>query len=99
MNFANGAQKLLFDQFIAADYETKWAQTQRSCFVMPWHGRPRAEHSGTRLEKILVQLCANANIQVCYFTNAAQIYHALKRQLHRNFRKPLIIMTPKKAFA
>lgn len=92
-DFANGAQ-VIIDQFIAAG-ETKWAQTQGLVLLLP-HGMEGqgAEHSSARLERFL-QLCGNANMQVCYFTNAAQIYHALRRQLHRNFRKPLVIMTPK----
>lgn len=92
-DFVNGAQ-VLIDQFLVAG-ETKWCQQQGLTLLLP-HGMEGqgAEHSSARLERFL-QLCAQGNMQVCYFTQATQIFHALRRQLKRNFRKPLVIMTPK----
>ncbi|MES2615467.1 MAG: 2-oxoglutarate dehydrogenase E1 component [Bdellovibrionota bacterium] len=92
-DFANGAQ-VIIDQFIISG-ETKWAQQQALVLLLP-HGLEGmgAEHSSARLERYL-QLCAQGNMQVCYFTTGAQLYHALRRQLRRNFRKPLVVMTPK----
>lgn len=92
-DFVNGAQVIL-DQFLASG-ESKWCQTQALVLLLP-HGMEGqgAEHSSARLERFL-QLCAAGNMQVCYFTNGAQLYHALRRQMVRNFRKPLVLMTPK----
>lgn len=92
-DFANGAQ-VIIDQFIASG-ETKWAQQQGLVLLLP-HGLEGqgAEHSSARFERFLT-LCAQGNMQVCYFTTGAQLYHAMRRQLLRNFRKPLVIMSPK----
>ncbi len=92
-DFANGAQTII-DQFIVCS-ESKW---QRSCglvLLLP-HGYEGQgpEHSSARLERYL-QSCADDNIQVCNLSTPAQYFHALRRQLKRDFRKPLIIMTPK----
>ncbi len=92
-DFANGAQ-VLFDQFIASA-EAKWRRFTGLTLFLP-HGYEGAgpEHSSARLERFLT-LCANNNMQVVYPTTPAQHFHLLRRQLHRNFRKPLIVMTPK----
>lgn len=92
-DFANGAQPII-DLFIAAG-ETKWGRTQGLVLLLP-HGMEGGgpEHSSARLERFL-QLAAQGNMQVCYFTNGAQLFHALRRQMLRDFRKPLVVMTPK----
>ncbi len=92
-DFANGAQ-VIFDQFIAAG-EAKWLRMSGLVMLLP-HGYEGQgpEHSSARLERYL-QLCAEDNLQVLNCSTPANYFHALRRQLHRNFRKPLIVMTPK----
>ena len=89
----NGAQVIL-DQFITSA-ESKWNRSCGLVLLLP-HGLEGngPEHSSARLERFL-QCCAEDNIQVGHFTTPAQYFHALRRQLKRNFRKPLILMTPK----
>ncbi len=93
-DFCNTAQ-VIIDQYMAAS-EVKWDRWAGLCLLLP-HGYEGQgpEHSSARLERFL-QLCADDNMEVVYPSTGAQVFHMLRRHVKRNFRKPLIVMTPKK---
>jgi 2-oxoglutarate dehydrogenase E1 component len=92
-DFVNGAQ-VIIDQYLASA-EAKWDRWSGLTLLLP-HGYEGAgpEHSSARLERFL-QLCGGGNIEVVYPTDASQIFHLLRRNLKRSFRKPLVVMSPK----
>lgn len=92
-DFSNGAQ-IIFDQYLSAA-EDKWKQQNGIVILLP-HGYEGqgSEHSSARIERYL-QLCANDNMTVANCTTPANFFHLLRRQMKRNFRKPLVVFTPK----
>jgi 2-oxoglutarate dehydrogenase E1 component len=92
-DFANGAQ-VIIDQFVVSS-QAKWQRTSGLVMLLPHgHEGQGPEHSNAHLERYLMA-CAGGNVQVCDLTTPAQYFHALRRQVRRSFRRPLILMAPK----
>jgi 2-oxoglutarate dehydrogenase E1 component len=92
-DFANGAQ-VIIDQFVVSS-QAKWQRTSGLVMLLPHgHEGQGPEHSNAHLERYLMA-CAGGNVQVCNLTTPAQYFHALRRQVKRSFRRPLIVMSPK----
>ena len=92
-DFSNGAQ-VVIDQFIASG-ESKWSRASGLVMLLLMVMKVRGpEHSSARLERFL-QLCAQENLQVVNCTTPANYFHVLRRQMHRDFRKPLVVMNSK----
>ncbi len=92
-DFVNGAQ-IIIDQYLSAA-EAKWKTYSGLVLLLPHgHEGQGPEHSSARVERFL-QLCANNNMQVANCTTPASLFHLLRRQMHRNFRTPIVLMTPK----